>query len=366
MRVMRSAAWPGAVAAICVGLAACGSATSSSGSTSTFSSSGGTVAAVSKNVSFVVDGTTTYGTLDVPAHSSGQHLAAALIIAGSGPTDRNGNQAGFTPDNLRLIANVLASQGIMSLRFDKYFSGQTGAGALASDPGSATVNTFLRQDDAAYAFLHSQPETDTSKMLVVGHSEGGMYAMLVAESVSPPPAGLALIEPQDQRFLSLLQIQLDEQLNAAVAQFTMTATTAKQYATQISGAISEFRAGQQVSQAGLSPLVVQALAAELFTPVNVTYVRADDAIYPPSLAAKVPGGTRVLVTDGTADTNIPPSTIGPLVQGLKSAGTTGPGLVMIQGIDHDLFLSPSTSGSALDPGVVSAITTWAQPYASTP
>jgi alpha-beta hydrolase superfamily lysophospholipase len=362
MWVMRSAARLSAVAAVCAGLAACGSASGSSGSAGA-GSSGGTVAAVSKNVSFVVDGTTTYGTLDIPAHRNGQRLAAALIIAGSGPTDRNGNQPGVTPGNLRLIANVLASQGIMSLRFDKYFSGQTGAGALASDPGSATVNTFLRQDDAAYAFLRSQPETDASKMLVVGHSEGGMYAMLVAESVSPSPAGLALIEPQDDRILSLLDIQLDEQLNAAVAQGSMTAATAKQYAGQISGAISEFRAGQQVSQAGLSPLVVQALAAELFTPANVAYMRADEAVYPPTLAAKVPGGTRVLVTDGTADTNIPPSTIGPLVQGLKNAGTTGPGLVMIQGIDHDLFLSPSTTGSALDPGVVSAITAWAQPYA---
>ena len=40
-------------------------------------------------------------------------------------------------------------------------------------------------------------------VLLVGHSEGGMYALLVAESVSPRPAGLALIEPQpkSQRIL---------------------------------------------------------------------------------------------------------------------------------------------------------------------
>jgi LuxR family maltose regulon positive regulatory protein len=44
-------------------------------------------------------------------------------------------------------------------------------------------------------------------MLAAGHSEGGMYALLVAESVSPHPAGLALIEPQDRRLLSLIQLQ---------------------------------------------------------------------------------------------------------------------------------------------------------------
>lgn len=361
MWVMRSAACLGAAAAVCAGLAACGA-----GSTTTGSS--GTVAASSTNVSFTVDGTTTYGTLDIPAHRSGQRLPAALILAGSGPTDRNGNDAalGLRADNLQYIANVLAAQGIMSLRFDKYFSGQTGAGALASDPGSATVNTFLRQADAAYDLLRGQPETSTSKMLVVGHSEGGMYAMLVAQSVSPKPAGLALIEPQDERFLNLLELQIDEQLNGAVAQGSMTAVTAQQDAAEITRSISEFRAGQQVSQAGLSPVVVQALASELFTPGNLPYTRSVDAIYPPTLASKVQSGTRVLITDGTADTNIPPSTIGPLAQALHSAGTTGPGLVMVQGIDHDLFPSPATTGSALDPGVVSAITNWAQPYSSSP
>jgi uncharacterized protein len=362
MWVKRSAACLGAAAAVCAGLAACG------GESTTTGSSGGTVAASSTAVSFVVDGTTTYGTLDIPAHRTGQRLAAALILAGSGPTDRNGNDAavGLNADNLQMIANVLAGQGIMSLRFDKYFSGQTGAGALASDPGSATVNTFLQQADAAYSFLRGQPATDTSKMLVAGHSEGGMYAMLVAESASPKPAGLALIEPQDERFLSLLGLQLDEQLSAAVTQGSMTASTARQDAAEISGAIGEFRAGQQVSQDGLSPLVVQSLASELFTPDNLAYTRSDDAIYPPALASKVQSGTRILVTDGTADTNIPPSTIGPLAQALHGAGTTGPGLVMIQGIDHDLFASPATTGSALDPGVVSAITNWAQPYSSRP
>lgn len=366
---LRSATSLGAAVAACAVLAACGSSSSSGGGSQPGGgSTAGTTSTTSQNVSFMVDGTRTYGTLEIPAHRSRQRLAAALIIAGSGPTDRNGDDAqlGLKADNLQMIANALAGQGIMSLRYDKYFTGQTGAGALASDPGSATVSTFTKQADAAYEFLRSQPETDISKMLVVGHSEGGMFAMLVAESVSSPPAGLALIEPQDERILSLIQLQLDEQLNASVAQGTMTSAAAQQNAQQIGNAISEFRAGKQVSQAGLSPFVAQSLASELFTPENAAYIRTDDAIYPPTLAAKVPRGTRILVTDGTADTNVPPSTIGPLVQALHAAGTTGPGLVEIPGMDHDLFPSPASTGSALDPGVVSAIQVWAQPYASSP
>ncbi len=48
------------------------------------------IAAADRSVAFTVDGTITYGTLDVPAHRAGQRLAAALLLAGSGPTDRNG------------------------------------------------------------------------------------------------------------------------------------------------------------------------------------------------------------------------------------------------------------------------------------
>jgi hypothetical protein len=92
MRVVRAAA---AAALLCAGLAACssGGVASGSGSGSGSGSSGSAqVAATSQDVSFTVDGTKTYGTLEIPAHRSGQHLAAALLLAGSGPTDRDGDQ----------------------------------------------------------------------------------------------------------------------------------------------------------------------------------------------------------------------------------------------------------------------------------
>src|SRR5262249_45295472 len=160
----------------------------------------------------------------VPAHRKGQRLAAALLVAGSGPTDRNGDQAdpNQRPHTLRLLARALDQDGVMSLRFDKYFSGRTGAGTFGADPGSATVNAFIKQADAAYPLLRGEPATDPGRMLVVGHSEGGLFAMLIAESVSPRPAGLALLEPQDDRDLSLLQLQLDEQLDEAVTNGTLT------------------------------------------------------------------------------------------------------------------------------------------------
>jgi hypothetical protein len=175
-------------------------------------------------VSFVVNGTTTYGTLDVPAHRGDQHLAAALLLAGSGPTDRNGDQEpNLTPNTLQQIADALDRMGIMSLRFDKYFAGKTAGGSYASDPGSIDLNAFIRQADDAYKLLYSQPSTDRQRLPVVGHSEGGMYAILVAETASPHPAGLALVEPQDERLLDLVAVQIDESLNVQVSRGTIAA-----------------------------------------------------------------------------------------------------------------------------------------------
>ena len=366
MRVMRAAA---AAALLCAGLAACSSAGAADGSGSGSGSGAGSgeVAAASSDVSFAVDGTKTYGTLEIPAHRSGQHLAAALLLAGSGPTDRDGDQPSqnITPQTLKLVADVLARQGIMTLRFDKYFTGQTGAGAFASDPGTVDLNAYIRQADYAYDYLIAQPGVDRQRMLVVGHSEGGFYAMLVADTVSTHPAGLALLEPQDQRILSLVALQLDEQLNAAVQQGQLSASAAQQQAEGISNAIAQFRAGQQVETDGLLPQIVQQLTPELLTPGNAKVARTDNAVNPVDAAAKVATGTRVLVTDGTADTNIPVSTISPLASALKGAGTTGPGLKVLAGINH-LMHTPGTADNdaVLAPSVVAALRAWAQPFAA--
>jgi hypothetical protein len=361
---MRAAA---AAALLCAGLAACSSAGAAGGSGSDSGSGSGQVAATSSDVSFAVDGTKTYGTLEIPAHRDGQHLAAALLLAGSGPTDRDGNQPaqGITPQTLKLVAGVLAQQGIMTLRFDKYFTGQTGAGTFASDPGTIDLNAYIRQGDAAYAFLRGQPAADRQHMLVVGHSEGGFYAMLVADTVASHPAGLALLEPQDQRILSLVALQLDEQLNAAVQQGQLSASAAQQQAQGISNAIAQFRAGQQVETDGLLPQIVQQLTPELLTPGNAKVARTDDAVSPVEAAAKVAAGTRVLVTDGTADTNIPVSTISPLASALKGAGTTGPELKVLTGVNHLMHTAGTEDNDAVLAGsVVAALKAWAQPFAA--
>src|SRR5256885_13897878 len=208
-----------------------------------------------RDICFDVDGTATYGTLRVPAHREGQQLAAALLLPGSGPTDRNGDvpELDVKPRTLALIAEVLAQQGIMSLRFDKYFTGRTGAGAYAADPGRIDLDAFIRQAAAAYHVLGERRETRPEALLVAGHSEGGLYALLTAGQGRPHPAGIALVEPMAEPLLSTIELQATAELSAAVAAGTLDPAVAAGAPTGGLRALGGFRAGGPAGNRGLLP-----------------------------------------------------------------------------------------------------------------
>jgi uncharacterized protein len=327
----------------------------------------GLVGEAERDVCFDVDGTATYGTLHVPGHRAGRGLAAALLLPGSGPVDRDGDvpRLGVTPRTLKLVAGVLARQGIMSLRFDKYFTGRTGAGAYAADPARIDLAAFIRQAVAGYHLLARQPEARADALLIAGHSEGALYALLTAPHVRPYPAGLALIQPMAEPLLSTVELQATAQLIADVAAGRLDSAVAARNAAGVRHAIGAFRAGRPVDTSGLLPGIVRRLTPELLVAENARYVRQGDAVHPLAAAAKVTPGTRVLVTAGTSDGNIPVSAIRLLALVLGGAGATGPGLRVLPGIDHFLHPAGTPCGEpVLAPAAAAALTEWARPYAA--
>ncbi|MEU4670614.1 hypothetical protein AB0F91_22160 [Amycolatopsis sp. NPDC023774] len=142
----------------------------------------GTVAATDREVQFGSDGVTAYGPLHVPAHRVGTRVPAALVIPGSGPTNRDGDEPPtVTPGTLKLLAHALDQDGVATLRFDKYGTGRTRLGGL--DPATLELLAFTRQALVAEQTLAKQPEVDRDDVSIVGHSEGGLRAMLVARHV---------------------------------------------------------------------------------------------------------------------------------------------------------------------------------------
>ena len=312
----------------------------------------GLVGEADRDVCFEVDGTATYGTLHVPAHRAGQRLAAALLLPGSGPVDRDGNvpRLGVTPRTLKLIADVLvrARHHEPALRQVLHRADRRGRVRGGSRAGSTSPPSSGRPRPA-YRVLGAQPEARADALLIAGHSEGGLYALLTAQHVRPYPAGLALIQPMAEPLLSTVELQATAQLIADVAAGRLDSAVAVRNAAGVRHAIGEFRAGRPVDTSGLLPGIVRRLTPELLIAENARYVRQGDAVHPLAAAAKVAPGTRVLVTAGTRDGNVPVSAIKLLALVLGGAGATGPGLRVLAGIDHFLHGPgrPATSPCSL-------------------
>jgi uncharacterized protein len=119
-----------------------------------------------KKGGFSLAGTLTYPNSDGP-------FPVVIMITGSGPQDRNEELLGHKP--FFVIADYLTRQGIAVLRYDD--RGVGGSGGKFSD---ATSFDFATDAQAAFDFLKTHPKIDPSKIGIMGHSEGGMIAPIVA------------------------------------------------------------------------------------------------------------------------------------------------------------------------------------------
>ena len=115
------------------------------------------------------------GTLTVPDSIKGK-IPVALIIAGSGPTDRNGNNPMMKNESLKLLAHGLASHKIASLRFDKRGIGESrAAGRTEAD---LRFEDYI--NDAGSWIDTLKKDHRFTKVIVAGHSEGSLIGMVAA------------------------------------------------------------------------------------------------------------------------------------------------------------------------------------------
>lgn len=148
------------------------------------------------------------GTLTVPDEGSD---AAVLIIAGSGPTDRNGNSgSGLITNTYYMLARALEKEGIASLRYDKQGIG----GSRYQDPELYKQEDRLRLADYiadAEALTDYLKERGFRKIILAGHSEGSLVA-LVAATESPDVAAVISLAGAGYPIDEILQLQLTREL----------------------------------------------------------------------------------------------------------------------------------------------------------
>ncbi|MFK8115015.1 MAG: alpha/beta hydrolase family protein [Rubripirellula sp.] len=143
------------------------------------------------------DALTLAGTLTTP--NGDGPFPAALLITGSGPQNRDEALLGHRP--FLVIADHLTRQGIAVLRFD-----DRGVGGSNGDFSSATSEDFAEDVRAGIEYLKRHPKIDSAKIGLIGHSEGGLIAPMVAAQRSdvafivlmagPGVVGAKIIESQ--------------------------------------------------------------------------------------------------------------------------------------------------------------------------
>jgi len=135
-------------------------------------------------------GLTLFGTLTLPKGAEGP-LPAAVTVTGSGPQDRDEympHVGEYRP--FRQIADTLGARGIAVLRLD-----DRGVNGSDAGPPGATSHDLAEDARAAVEYLRTRPEIDATRLALVGHSEGGVIAPMVAAADSTIAALVLLAGP---------------------------------------------------------------------------------------------------------------------------------------------------------------------------
>jgi uncharacterized protein len=135
---------------------------------------------------------------------AGKRTPIVLIIPGSGPTDRDGNNPlGVTAAPYRLLAEALASKGVSTLRADK--RGMFGSKAAITDANAVTIGDYAA--DAHNWADALRKRTGAKCVWVLGHSEGGLVA-LTAGQQPEGICGLILVSTPGRKMSDVIREQL--------------------------------------------------------------------------------------------------------------------------------------------------------------
>jgi pimeloyl-ACP methyl ester carboxylesterase len=301
-------------------------------------------------------GVTLAGTLTLPQGDG--PFPAVLLITGSGPQDRD--ETIFEHKPFLVLADYLTRRGIAVLRVD-----DRGVGKSTGSPNEATSEDFAGDVLAGVAFLKARKEIDPRRIGLMGHSEGGLIAPMVA-SRSDDVAFLVLLAGTGVPGSEILERQSELILRAGGASDAKIAqnrsyirrlneiaatTDADKIAEALKPLGQELRAllaaeGEKADDdKGLSDYQVKTLVDRM----NSSWMRYFLKFDPRPTLAKV--RCPVLALNGEKDLQVPPSQNLPEIEkALKAGGNTDVTIVELPGLNH--LFQTCTTGSPLEYGKI--------------
>ena len=295
-------------------------------------------------------------TLTLPAGSG--PFPAVLLITGSGAQDRDESLMGHRP--FLVLADYLTRHGIAVLRADDRGVGKSG-GSFAA----ATSADFATDAEAGVAYLRTRHEVDAKKIGLVGHSEGGLIAPMVAAR-NPAVAFIVLMAGtgvsgdqillEQGRLIAAANGATPEQLAENAARARPALQLVK---TEKDDAVLAAKLREQLS--GLIPAeAVETQIKLLMAPWYRYFVSYDPA--PALQAVRCP----VLAINGERDLQVPPKQNLPAIRAALEAGGNKEVVVQeLPGLNH-LFQTAKTGSPAeyaqieetMSPLALDTITRW--------
>ncbi|HTL37256.1 MAG TPA: alpha/beta fold hydrolase [Kofleriaceae bacterium] len=319
------------------------------------------LATASEDVSFTSGGNAVPGTLVKPASGSGPY-AAVVLMAGSGPTDRDWNSPLLPAKNgsAKLLAEALASHGMIVLRFDKAAVG----GNKTPIAANTTFDVYRDEGQAALAYLRARADVAPGALFVAGHSEGGIHATRVALAEGGHIAGLVLLSAAGRSMMTVMMGQLESQMRSAMP------LQADRELAALQKGFDDFLAGKAVDPKEVTSIApLQQLVAAVVNPASATLARGLFAFDPAAALAKV--NVPVFIYNGMRDIQVDPEKDAKQLASVKPDAT----LVLAPEADHVLKhetksvaelranlgmvqTNYNAEGRELDPTTVSALVEW--------
>ena len=235
-----------------------------------------------------------------------QAVPVVLILPGSGSVDRDGNAPPVLETNTyRMLADGLAADGIASFRYDKRGTGQSSQ--LVTHPERLRFADFVRDAVDLIGFL--KQDTAFSEVILAGHSQGSLIAILAAQQVEV--AGVISLEGAGQ--------PVDKILYQQISRLT------KDSAQQLAKVLDSIKAGIAVKSAPNSPL---------FNPTVQPFLTSWMQFDPAKEIGQLP--MPVLIINGTTDLQVPVEQADLLAKAAQSDQK-----VIIEGMNHELKTAPA-------------------------
>jgi pimeloyl-ACP methyl ester carboxylesterase len=220
----------------------------------------------STELDWLLDGIQVKGTLVKP--KDGEPFPAVVMVAGSGPTDRNWEspllpgQNGSAP----LLADSLATEGIASLRYDKRVTGPHGLENARALIGKLSMQSHVEELAGGIKTLADRSDIRKEKIFGLGNSEGTLHVLnYQLNNPAINLAGLILVGPPGRAVGDVARTQIAEQAAAV--------PDGDKYMALYDESIKHFLAGEEVTPDPALPEGVQQVLLALNNPANLPMSR---------------------------------------------------------------------------------------------